>query len=137
MADIPQVYDALATCKGLAGWWTSDTTGDDNVGGVIHFRFGTRGVIDMKVLERDGEKRVAWEVVRGPEAWIGTKVIFDLKPNEDFTVVLFKHQGWKEPVELMHHCSTKWGTFLMSLKSLVESGKGAAFPNDIHIGRND
>jgi hypothetical protein len=37
----------------------------------------------------------------------------------------------------MHHCSTKWGTFLMSLKSFVETGKGAAFPNDVHIGRND
>ena len=38
---------------------------------------------------------------------------------------MFKHQGWKEPVEFMHHCSTKWGSFLMSLKSLVETGEGA------------
>ena len=30
----------------------------------------------------------------------------------------------------MHHCSTKWAIFLMSVKSLVETGKGAPFPND-------
>ena len=33
----------------------------------------------------------------------------------------------------MHHCSTKWAMFLMSLKSLVETGTGAPFPNDVHI----
>jgi uncharacterized protein YndB with AHSA1/START domain len=136
-ADVPQVYNALATLKGLSGWWTDDTTGNEDAGGVIHFRFATRGFIDMKVIARDPDKRVAWEVVNGPDSWSGTKVSFDLKRDDDFTRVLFKHEGWKEQNEFMHHCSTKWGTFLMSLKSFVETGKGAAFPNDVHIGRND
>ncbi len=74
-----------------------------------------------------------WQVVDGPEEWVGTKISFDLKQEGDFTIVLFKHQGWKEPVEFMHHCSTKWALFLMSLKSLVETGKGAPYPNDVHI----
>jgi hypothetical protein len=33
----------------------------------------------------------------------------------------------------MHHCSTKWGSFLMSLKSLGETGKGAPAPRDVQI----
>ncbi len=33
----------------------------------------------------------------------------------------------------MHHCSTKWAMFLMSLKAFVETGRGAPFPNDVHI----
>jgi hypothetical protein len=33
----------------------------------------------------------------------------------------------------MHHCSTKWAIYLMSLKSLVETGKGTPNPNDPHI----
>ncbi len=33
----------------------------------------------------------------------------------------------------MHHCSTKWGVFLVSLKWLLEKGKGAPEPNDIKI----
>ena len=61
------------------------------------------------------------------------KTYFDLKQDGDWTSVLFKHQGWKEPVEFMHHCSTKWGTFLVSLKSLLETGKGAPYPNDLKI----
>ena len=126
-------YRALATREGLAGWWTTDTQGSCDVGGVIQFRFGTRGRIDMKVLELDPAKRVLWQVVDGPSDWIGTKVSFELAQDDDFTIILFKHQGWKEPIEFMHHCSTKWALFLMSMKSLVEAGKGAPYPNDIHI----
>jgi hypothetical protein len=36
-------------------------------------------------------------------------------------------------VEFMHHCSTKWAVFLMSLKSLVETGKGSPDPHDVKI----
>jgi uncharacterized protein YndB with AHSA1/START domain len=127
-------YKALSTIEGLSSWWTNDTQGESKVGGMIQFRFGnTGGFFDMKVLELDPAKRVLWQVLDGPEEWIGTKVSFELKQDGDFTIVLFKHQGWKEPTESMHHCSTKWGVFLMSLKSLVETGKGAPYPNDILI----
>jgi hypothetical protein len=42
-------------------------------------------------------------------------------------------EGWKEPVEFMNHCSTKWAVFLMSLKALVETGKGTPNPADPRI----
>jgi transposase-like protein len=45
--------------------------------------------------------------------------------------------GWKEPVEFMHHCSTKWATYLMSLKSLVETGEGRPSPRDVHVAFPD
>jgi uncharacterized protein YndB with AHSA1/START domain len=126
-------YKALTAIDGLSGWWTTDTQGESKVGEVVQFRFGEHGGFDMKVLELDPAKRVLWQVIDGPEEWVGTKVSFDLKQDGDYTIILFNHQGWKEPVEFMHHCSTKWGVFLMSLKSLVETGKGAAYPNDVLI----
>jgi uncharacterized protein YndB with AHSA1/START domain len=132
-----QIYRALTTPEGLAAWWTTDTRGDCNVGGVIQFRFGPRGGFDMKVLEREPAERVSWQVVSGPQEWISTKVSFDLSQEGGFTVLLFKHQGWKEPVEFMHHCSTKWAIFLMSMKSLLETGKGAPYPDDVHISKED
>lgn len=127
------VYKALATIDGLSAWWTKETQGESRVGGVIQFRFGDKGGFDMKVLELDPATGVLWHVVDGPEEWIGTKVSFRLKQEDDFTIVLFKHEGWREPVEFMYHCSTKWALFLMSLRSLVETGKGAPHPNDIPI----
>ena len=126
------VYKALTTIEGLSGWWTNGTRGQSKVGAVLQFRFGAGG-FDMKVLELHPARHVLWQVVEGPKEWIGTKVSFDLKQQGDWTIVLFKHQGWKEPVEFMHHCSTKWGVFLLSLKSLLETGKGAPHPNDIKL----
>jgi uncharacterized protein YndB with AHSA1/START domain len=126
------VYKALTTREGLAGWWTTNTQGDGKIGGVIQFRFGAGG-FDMKVLELEPARHVLWQVVDGPEEWIGTKVSWELKQEDDYTIILLKHQGWREPVEFMHHCSTKWAIFLMSLKSLVETGKGAPDPRDVKI----
>ena len=126
------VYKALTTIEGLSAWWTTTTEGESTVGGVIRFRFGNGG-FDMKVLELDPARRVVWRVVEGPEEWIGTTISFDLDQRGDWTIVLFKHEGWKEPVEFMHHCSTKWGVFLLSLKSLLETGNGAPWPNEIKL----
>jgi uncharacterized protein YndB with AHSA1/START domain len=128
-----RTFEALTTQEGLAGWWTRETEGDFGVGGVIRFRFGKLGGFDMKVIELEPAQRVLWEVVGGPAEWVGTRVRFDLRQEGDFTIVRFAHQGWKEPVEFMSHCSTKWAIFLMSLKSLIETGKGAPAPNDLPI----
>jgi uncharacterized protein YndB with AHSA1/START domain len=132
-ASAQATFEALSTRRGLAGWWTTDTQGEFGEGGVIRFRFGELGGFDMKVLALEPGRRVRWEVVDGPAEWIGTRVHFDLRQVDGFTIVLFAHEGWKEPVEFMHHCSTKWAVFLMSLKSLVESGEGHPSPNDVPI----
>jgi len=128
-----KVYDALTTIEGLAGWWTDDTKGSAEAGGVIEFRFGEAGGFDMKVLEARPGEHVLWEVSDGPEEWVGTQIGWDLRTEGDFTIILFAHRGWREPVEFMHHCSTKWATFLLSLKSLLETGTGAPAPNDVKI----
>ncbi|WP_315097101.1 SRPBCC domain-containing protein [uncultured Cellulomonas sp.] len=126
------VYEALTTIEGLASWWTVDTTGEPDVGGLLAFRF-PQGGFDMVVLEQEPGRRVLWEVVDGPAEWIGTTVRWELRQEGDYAIVLFSHQGWQEPVEFMHHCSTKWATFLVSLKQLVETGTGAPAPDDLVI----
>lgn len=126
-----KVYEALTTVEGLAAWWTTDTSGDGD--GTLKFRFGEVGGFDMKVLDLQPGKRVLWEVIEGPAEWVGTTVSFDLAQDGEWTIVLFAHAGWREPVEFMSHCSTKWATFLMSLKALVETGTGAPHPHDVQI----
>jgi uncharacterized protein YndB with AHSA1/START domain len=128
-----KVYDALTTIDGLAGWWTTSTTGKTDAGGVIEFRFPGVGGFDMEVVDVRPHEKVTWRVADGPEEWLGTTVDFDLRQDGDYTIVLFRHEGWREPVEFMNHCSTKWGQFLMSLKELVETGTGAPHPHDVQI----
>ncbi len=126
------VYEALTTLDGLSAWWTKDTHGESKVGGALKFRFGSGG-FDMTVLALQPGKHVLWQVVDGPKEWIGTRISFDLRQEGEWTLVLFKHKGWQEPVEFMHHCSTKWAVFLLSLKSLLETGTGGPHPNEIKL----
>jgi uncharacterized protein YndB with AHSA1/START domain len=131
-SSLDEVYDAITTIDGLAGWWAENTHGRTDVGGVIAFRFGAGG-FDMEVVELDPPQHVVWKVVDGPEEWIGTTIDWQLKDEDGCTIILFRHLGWREPVEFMYHCSTKWALFLMSLKDLVETGKGAPDPRDVKI----
>ncbi len=137
-APADRVYAALTARDGLAGWWTQDVQAENEVGGKLHFGFTADGVelgfFDMKVLELDPGRRVLWQVVDGPAEWIGTRIGWDLAQEGNYCIVMFRHQGWKNPVPFMSHCSTKWAVFLMSLKSLVETGKGQPSPNDVRIG---
>lgn len=137
-APASDVYAALATPEGIAGWWTTQTTGDRQVGGRLNFRFTADGVeigaFDMKIIQLEPGARVAWQVLAGPAEWLDTTISFTLRQEKDFTIVLFRHEGWREPVEFMYHCSTKWAVFLMSLKALVEEGKGRPSPADVRVG---
>ena len=133
-----KVYAALSTIDGLAGWWTRETSGNPKVGGTIAFRFRTQsgeeiGGFEMDVLELVPEQKVRWRVKGGPAEWVGTDIEFVLSRQDDYTIVLFGHRKWREEVEFMAHCSTKWATFLLSLRDLVETGKGAPAPNDMKI----
>ena len=130
-----KVYQALATLDGLSHWWITGTTGDTKVGGTLHFA-PEGGGFAMKVLASEPGQMVRWKCVDGPEEWVGTEISFRLEEKEHQVFVLFTHAGWKEPVEFMHHCSTKWAIFLMSLRDWVERAESHAHPYDvkIHVG---
>lgn len=136
-APAAEVYRAVATVEGVAGWWTEETTGDASVGGTINVCFRDDGVekgrMDLEVLELSPSKEVRWRVTEGPPEWLGTDVTFSLSQQDEYTVLLFGHRNWREAVEFTAHCSTKWATFLLSLRALVETGRGSPSPDDLKI----
>lgn len=137
-APVAKVYSALATIDGLAGWWTRDTSGTSMPGGRIDFRFRDRAGADiggfgMKVLELKPDESVRWRVAEGPEEWLGTDVDFELSREDQHTIVLFGHRRWRQQGAFMAHCSTKWATFLLSLRDLVETGRGRPAPDDVKV----
>ena len=133
-----KVYAALATVEGVAGWWTKETTGVSKPGGTIDVRFLTPqgkeiGGMSMEVVALEPNRKVHWRFKQGPDEWIGTDATFDIVQDGEYTIVLFGHRNWREPVEFMAHCSMKWATFMLSLRELVETGRGKPSPNDMKI----
>jgi uncharacterized protein YndB with AHSA1/START domain len=137
-APVSKVYAALSTPEGVAGWWTKETSGSSKVGGTLEVRFVSPdakelGRMSLEVLALEPGRKVHWRVKTGPAEWVGTDVIFSLVQEGDYTIVLFGHKNWREAVEFTSHCSMKWATFLLSLKDLVEKGKGKPSPDDLKI----
>ena len=137
-APVSEVYDALSTIEGVAGWWTRQTTGVSNPGGTIEVRFRSSsgkevGGMTMEVMALEPDKKVHWRFKAGPAEWVGTDATFDLSQDGDYTIVLFGHRNWREAVEFTAHCSMKWAMFMMSLKALVETGQGQPSPADVKI----
>jgi len=140
VAPIDEVYRAIATPQGVAAWWTGETSGEGALGSEIEVTFRREsdelvGSIQFEVEELEPSKRVVWRFTGDePAEWRGTRAQFELTEAEGgFTIVNFGHVGWTEEVEFLHHCSTKWATYLLSLKQLVETGRGAPSPHDITI----
>jgi len=137
-ASPPQVYAALESISGLAAWWTQDVNGSTDLGGNIEFIFlaengDLKGSMTMQVEESTSPDFLRWRCVDGPAEWIGTDITFELSQQGDQTIVLFGHRNWREAVEFTAHCSMKWATFLLSLRSYVETGKGKPSPQDLKI----
>ena len=136
-ASAQDIYRHLTTDEGLSRWWTSDTRGAGEVGSIIAFRFGGGGP-DFEVIELETDRRVVWRHSgEMPPDWMGSEISFELEPAENQTFVNFRHYNWRQSSDFLAHCSTKWGVFMMSLKSCIENGDGQAYPNDVHIDHNE
>jgi uncharacterized protein YndB with AHSA1/START domain len=137
-APVSQVYQALTTVPGIAGWWTAETSGESRPGGRLSFRFTNpkgehMATMVAEVLSLQAPEAARWRLVDGPPDWIGTEITFNLSHQDGQTILLFGHRAWKEASESMAHCSMKWATFLLSLNALVETGKGRPSPGDLKI----
>jgi uncharacterized protein YndB with AHSA1/START domain len=135
---VPQVYKALTTLEGLAGWWTEEVAGDPAPGGTIVFAFRTptgelKGQMGMRVEQLEENSLVVWRCVDGSAEWLDTTIHYELSEQDGQTIVLFAHRGWREVIEFTHHCCTKWATFLLSLREYVETGAGKPSPRDLKI----
>ncbi|MEV4123957.1 SRPBCC domain-containing protein [Nocardia sp. NPDC049707] len=116
-----KVYDTVRTPEGVSKWWMP-ASGDAEK--ELEFGGGDKPVLTVRVADLVPGEQVVWECVDGPGEWVGTTITFDIYPGPaaEETVVKFTHANWREPVEFMHHCSTRWGQFLFSLKNGLENG---------------
>jgi len=122
------VFNNLSTIKGLAGWWTADTSGNPELGGEIRFGFGKDYNI-MKVTASKKDRLIAWDCKYSSFAlgieWIGTKLSFALSEDKDKkTLVKFEQNDWKGYTDFYATCNYHWRQFMTSLKMLCETGKG-------------
>ncbi|AIJ46694.1 activator of HSP90 ATPase [Comamonas testosteroni TK102] len=137
-APIGDVYQAISSVAGIAGWWTREMSASTGPEVAMSARFTDQdgrelGKICFDLVRHKTEHSVHWRFTEGPEEWIGTEATFELSRQDGYTILLFGHRNWRETVEFTAHCSMKWAVFLLSLRALTETGKGSPSPQDTKI----
>jgi uncharacterized protein YndB with AHSA1/START domain len=122
------VYRALTTEEGLAGWWTTRVRADVRVGGVVAFEFLEVFNPEMEVTALDEPRHVAWKCVDGHDAWADNTFAFTSEPRGDGAILFFRHDYARElDDEEYGRYNFNWGYYLHSLKLLCETGTGRPF----------
>lgn len=130
------VYAALTTIEGLRGWWTEDCEGSTEVGGTIHFRFGS-SYKDMRVERPEPGQDVRWLCTRAhiaadsiarKDEWVGTQLVFRTSADgQGRTRLDFEHIGLVPSFECYGLCDRGWQHFMGSLQQYLETGDGTPY----------
>ena len=151
---VEKVYNAVTTQEGLAAWWTPRATTTATLNSIARFPFGDNYFKEMKITELKPSSLVKWECISGADEWVGTSISFQLhqgnnetllnsypeiqgqveqQANEGGTLLLFKHDNWKDYTLMFAECSYTWGQFLRGLKLFCETGKGMPWPEQHRV----
>ncbi|QJC52076.1 SRPBCC domain-containing protein [Paenibacillus albicereus] len=121
------VYEALTTAKGLSEVWTDELIVTNEIGSVMEFLFGGKGLTKMRVEELVMDTKVIWQCVDSDPEWIGTTISFELEEKNGKTTVLLRQLNWKEVTAFYRACNYNWAMFLYSLKLYCEEGEGLPY----------
>ena len=130
-APVERLFDAIATCDGVRGWWTPLVSGTSERGGTMRLEFeGMDEHIDLRVVSSRRPTEIEWSVVEHTslDDWAGTRIRFEVFPaGDDASTLAFQHVGLSPKLECYDQCEAGWDHFLDSLVAFAERGEGAPF----------
>jgi len=125
------IYNAVATEKGINGWWSKDCSVGETEGEGSLLKFDKQGTIvemGFRTLTLTPNKKAVWECTEnGNPAWIGTKIITEISESENGCEVVFSHAGFQEKwrgQEPFEMTKQGWVHFVNSLVSYCQKGEG-------------
>lgn len=137
VGDINKIYRAVHEPEGLDGWWATKTEGKPEVDEVLNLYFSDVVTLSFKVVALQKNALVHLHCVSGPGPWQGCDLTFSFKQDTDQVWVSLVHDNDAATDDDFLYFNTKWPCYLLSLRDLIESGKGRPYPNDIKIHLGD
>lgn len=128
-APAQDVYQALTTTEGIAGWWTDRNRTTGVTGEVDRFDFpGAPMTYELRVDQAEPAKALSWHCLTGPPAWVGTDIRWTIRPaSEGGSQVVFDHAGFAEVDAMFRIVTLGWAQMIMGLKQYVETGQADPF----------
>ncbi len=108
----------------VANWWVREVVGTNTelegksskLDDEFILRHGDNHYSKHKLIEIIPDKKIVWLVtdsrlnwIKGnKQEWTGTKMIFEIIPKEEKTVLVFIHEGLVPKLECYGHCVNFW-----------------------------
>jgi uncharacterized protein YndB with AHSA1/START domain len=132
-----EIYRALTEPEGLIGWWSTTASGTPEVDRTLILGFG--GAVTLSFVVRGIEPNACLSLgcPDGPGPWNKSRLDFSLGQADGQVFVTLVHSSEIATDDDFLYFNTKWPLYLLSLRDLIEHGKGRPSPNDIPIFHGD
>lgn len=130
-----KIFNALT--REIPLWWTEMFEGSSNERGQLFtVRFGDNVFKTMEVKELVTDVKVVWEVkdsviaipeLKNQREWIGTRIIWEIKPGDNVCNLELTHLGLTPVIECYDICADGWQQFINSFKSHIETDQGNSY----------
>lgn len=133
---VDRVFATLTSNEGFSSWWASSADIKFEVGGKVDLTFHNLAILRFEYKNIQENKSITIQCVDGPGPWQDSELIFALSQSNEQVFLTLTHQNAAASEEDFLYFNTKWVCYLISLRDLVETGKGRPFPNEIkiHVG---
>ncbi len=127
--------EVFAAVNDVRGWWSGAIDGPtDRLGAEFTYHYQTLHRSVQRITEWEPGRKVVWHIVdahlsfvKDPREWVGTDVVFEIRPKGTKTELRFTHVGLVPSIECYGGCSDAWGFYIRdSLKARITTGKGQA-----------
>ncbi len=131
--------EAFNAIKNFRAWWSEDIEGNtDKLNDTFFYHYKDIHLCKIKLIEIIPDKKLVYQVLanefnftKDKTEWVNTKLVFDISTEGQQTKVKFTHQGLVPEYECYNVCHDAWTGFIqMSLKNLINTGKGEPNPKD-------
>jgi uncharacterized protein YndB with AHSA1/START domain len=127
------VFEGISSPAGLDEWWTARSSGSPVMGTEYELWFGPE--YDWRAVVRKSRPGEVFELelTRAMKDWHGTRVGFELAPNDSGTMVRFYHAGWNGESEHYRISCYCWAMYLRILRRNLEFGEQVPYEKRLDV----
>lgn len=127
------VFQAISEPFHLDIWWSESSKGKPGLKEIYTFSFGPEYNWQAHVSKYVPNETFELTFVSADNDWVGTKVGFTLRHENNNTEVRFYHTGWERNNEHYKISCYCWAMYLRILKRYLEFGEKVPYKNRLNV----